>query len=374
MDNVASPFGHSKRTHTYKGSNALLLPKTRIGLELEVENAAGRSLETDYWATKLDGSLSERGREYVLSAPLFGKDLVVALDELEAHVEANPRIQATNDTSLHVHIDFRGIDAKTFTSFILLYYIFEKVLFKYAGPERKDNIFCLSLEDTEPDMGTLAGMLSAIAVDHTDMFSSCVNSFPRYRGMNLNSLARFGSIEFRGHGMTYKKQEILDWINLLFCLKKAAKRLSTTQFFNKPYMYIKSEGLEIFTKDIFRKYTSLLNTYPGFYKDINSGVKLVRRLVNYNKSSTSLSALGATVKKINKKEATGVVGAAGDTSLSDGIQVRPTTVADEEIARLDGFTEAIQVAQERRRDQATWTGADSFTRTIERLIINGDDE
>lgn len=295
MPNVGSVFNLSSDNRKFKPSDLLVIPDAYVGVEVELERMQGLQVD-NLWVSKRDGSLHDDGMEYAFAAPLLGEDIINALDELQSTISDNgitPLV--SNDTSLHVHIDVRNMEnIEELARFIMLYIIYEQVLFKYAGEEREYNIFCLSLDRANAEIERFSNIIHGIINNNQSAIYEYTAGFSKYGGINVASLPQFGTLEFRGHRGTYDSEEILRWINILLCLKKAATDNSIP--FDKPYLAMKASGVVEFSEKIFGGYLKYLFN-PGFYEQVYKGMQLARKVANGMDSTNILKECKATAGK-----------------------------------------------------------------------------
>lgn len=305
MPNVGNVFGNEADTRKFKPSDKLVLPTCYVGVEAELERVDNKILR-GLWLTKTDGSLHDSGLEYVFSNPLYGEDILDALDELEAAFDASS-VSTGEDTSLHVHIDVRDMTPVQLNRMILLYIIFEKLLFNYCAPERESNIFCLSTEYAQSVVTDYARLSQAALNNDADSIRNIVNEQQRYSAMNLASIATFGSIEFRGHRGEYRKEPILNWINILLSIKKAA--LNDDYPEDKPYLRLKQIGAGPFCREVFGEHFDLLNN-DDVHNQLFTGLQLARRVANFfaepiNLYSMNINGGSNLHRQLQRKRRTG---------------------------------------------------------------------
>jgi len=263
MPNVGNLLGHS-HTRLQRQASSALVSTSYVGVEVELEEVGNANWELDYWNVERDGSLRRNGLEFNFREPLFGVDIIAALDELERGMamygERFPLGTVIDDnTSVHVHVDCRDLDTEQLHNFILTAILFEQVLFKYAAPERENNIFCLPLTRAEDELsvaGRIAGTLTENSSDGLRMYSS---EAAKYSSINLSALHEFGSIEFRAHKGEWRKDPLLRWTNILLRLKESAKE-------------------SIITKDTY--YNAVFNTHPRSLLNNVFGEELASHLYN----------------------------------------------------------------------------------------------
>lgn len=290
MPSIAECYKLSADHRRFQTSSQLVLPNCYVGVEVELERTGGRRLD-GLWQTKTDGSLQDDGLEYAFAAPMFGQDIIDALQILEETFDDEHPGVGSN-TSLHVHVDVRDLDTQQLCRMVLLYIIYEQVLFNYCAPEREDNVFCLSVERSKVLLNSYSVIYDALLSGRPDRVPGYTGSMPRYMGMNVQSINKFGTLEFRGHRGEWRSDAILRWINILLSLKKAAIDSSIPH--DKPYVAIKSRGVTAFTMEVFGPYFNSLNN-NDLHEQIHTGMQLARSIVNLRPDSVyvDLDAMGA---------------------------------------------------------------------------------
>ena len=232
--NVASLFGHAQDNRLYKPSDLLVLPACNVGIEIEVEgqihtdravfSAIGKFSDkkiAQYWSVVSDGSLRD-GCELVTPI-LFGDDLVQAIGALEKINEKLVyRPSFSHRCSTHVHLDARDLDKDQLLSLIFIYYLYEKYLFSYWGERRYNNIYCIPLNKCHQFISTVGALIRETNEGTILNTFQAINERERYCAFNLNALLKYGSVEFRHGEGTFDSKKILNWINILMCLKRYA--------------------------------------------------------------------------------------------------------------------------------------------------------
>lgn len=179
-----------------KVMEAFRLPKRAstsgdVGIEIEVE---GDNLPRpdEYWRCERDGSLRGESMEYVLEEPLKLPKALDALAHLDAcYIRGNTNVHESVRAGVHIHINVQKLTVVELFSFMTAYLILEDLLIKYCGEYREGNLFCLRTRDAEFLLHTLEGVASK---KNYEAFSS---DMLRYASMNVCSLWRYGSLEFR---------------------------------------------------------------------------------------------------------------------------------------------------------------------------------
>ncbi len=196
-----------------------------IGIEIEVEgkrlpnvtigvNSLTKVEVIDgfqkFWAYHPDGSLrGEENGEYVLRNPIkFGLVPDALKDLWDTFKECKTRIDDSNRTSVHVHLNCQQFHTNRLTSLMALYIIFEEILTAWCGDHRVGNLFCLRVKDAP-------AMLFNIRTLIQNEFAGGIPDSLHYSGMNVHALNKYGSLEFRSMRGTQDPDTILQWCKVL---------------------------------------------------------------------------------------------------------------------------------------------------------------
>jgi hypothetical protein len=248
--------------HLRRPDSALICSDTFLGVECEVENCRkglpNTNVKSGYWENKEDGSLRDNGREFVFREPLFGADVVAAIDHLCESANAL-KWTISERCGLHVHMDMRNMEVEKAMNFVILYALTEKPIYYWVGDNRDSNIHCLPWYAADGDLERISAVFREPkeAIHH-------IKALNRYAGLNLAALGQFGSAEFRHLKMTFDRNRIIQWINIILSLKLAA-----IAWEGKPSQLIQEMrvlGAYGFLERIFKQYTSML-WYGEFAKD-----------------------------------------------------------------------------------------------------------
>ena len=192
--------------------------KGDFGLEIEVEGYNLPRKIDKWWHVEQDGSLrGQENAEYVLNTPLNYVELKKALYHLkDCYKKAKARIDDTVTAGIHVHLNVQDNTLYEMVKIITLYYCLENLLIKYCGESREGNHFCLRAKDSDFIIDNIVTGLS------TNRFNNlCIPDY-RYSALNLASLSKFGSVEFRAFKTTDDMDNILEWCSILKTLKESA--------------------------------------------------------------------------------------------------------------------------------------------------------
>lgn len=259
-------------------TSEFLVSSDLVGVEIEMENILSRIPklpELKYWRWVEDGSLRNGGIEAIFVQPLSGKDLVLALDEIEAlwpTIEIEP--EYNERTSLHVHIDVRELTFPQFINFVILASSFERTLFRFAGEHRARNLFCLSLEEAEGDVIKLG---RCIKLGNPGDIRHALRDLGKYSSCNMASIFNHGSFEFRHHVGTHDKEQILKWINILLSMKRYAiglDELPTVASLRE----ISANGIGQYIESVFGAYAKYL-MYRDIEHDVINGIRQAQDII-----------------------------------------------------------------------------------------------
>lgn len=221
-----------------------------VGIEIEVENITNSLQPLAYWDIKADGSLRNNGVELV-SVPLQIKQVQLALEHVYNVLTANNKPDFSNRTSVHIHVNCRDLTQNQIYNFILLYALFEKHFYAFAGNKRMNSIFCVPLFRTN-QLNVLDNVVYGLS---PNWHKYCgINLLPLYQNQVTQG---YGTIEFRHLYGTSNQREILEWINDIMCLRKYAceiskddllkniKEMNTTSSYISLYSQVFAKGRKI---------------------------------------------------------------------------------------------------------------------------------
>jgi hypothetical protein len=225
-------------------------PECSVGIEVELEGININSALGKLWAVKREGSL-QNGVELV-SVPVWGTGITQALDELDRILKKKTPYLSFR-TSVHIHINVLDLTPAELEWFVTLYLFYEPALFRlHEEWSRYENIFCVPAKKSFRIQEGYAALLRDIRNDHCQ--GGYVDS--KYAALNPNSIAVFGTLEFRHMGGCYDTKKISDWINVLLQMKMSA--INQVRF-DAP-------------DQVFGKYLKTINVLPS---DLDSGWDMV---------------------------------------------------------------------------------------------------
>lgn len=207
------PYSHAK-SHRYGDF---------FGIELELEDIDYDRVENiiwAHWSIHGDGSLQANGREFVLAGPRGGNQLIAALDEF---YQAD--IQATNGlrTSTHIHINASDLSVGELRTMLVVSYTVEAALFRWIGENRKWCGYAMPL--TEMPSARLRNLLTASRLRSMLQSITPSRNNDRYYGVNVGSIAKHGTVEYRHFPGKPTRAELEEWLDFVRAMKTAGQTL-----------------------------------------------------------------------------------------------------------------------------------------------------
>lgn len=214
-----------------------------VGIEIEVE---GENLPTAVggnWLVIGDGSLRPKGdltraAEYVLAKPISPGDVAGTLKTLgNAFEVSKSTLNFSFRTSVHVHINAQQLTEAQLLNMVYTYLLIEEPLLNFCGKERKGNRFCLRMQDAEGLLDTVMklvnGGVSSLVLAYEDQI--------RYSALNLASVKKYGSVEFRSMRGTADQAILKTWISALLNLRSFAQKANSVQGIYKMFTEMSAE-------------------------------------------------------------------------------------------------------------------------------------
>jgi len=181
---------------------------------IEIEAEFSRSLGEHYvdgFLTTTDNSLRGYGYEFISRKPESKQVLMEQVDTLLKEPFFERYIDSTR-TSTHVHVNVCNWTHEQLLQVLLTYYIVEPYISEFAGQSRQSNLFCLRMYDAEDVMNILKKVVDQ---DWSYVASERAFNTYKYSALNVASIGRLGSIEFRQMRGTKDVTEINRWLNLI---------------------------------------------------------------------------------------------------------------------------------------------------------------
>ena len=323
---IGEAIGNMPSDLLYKEDTALIDNSTGIGIEVEIENCLYAELrqspttplmsrfihEDDvplpdlktFWKVVKDGSLRE-GTEFIFSGPLVGANIVNALQKLDDFFKAyiNPRnnrgVTSSDRCSIHVHLDVRRLSDEELTNLILVYLLFERFIFLAIDPSRIKNNYCRPLTDSSfkyilNEMLNISNNQDRLIRILQSVAAQC----DKYSALNILPITSKGSVEFRHHQGTTEPLKLINWINIIFCIKEAAKNYKVTQLIE----HYENDGLQSLINLVFNN-IKVYDETPTKLMDvqylINSGVNDVKEIIYMGALSNTDKGIKSRTRPIN---------------------------------------------------------------------------
>lgn len=234
-----------------------------VGIEIEVE---GVNLPPGYknWRREKDGSLRGESGEYVLREPVPINDVQKNLAELAKTFEdTGATFNHSPRAGIHVHINVCDLSLKEVMTMVCAYIIIEELLINFCDKSRNGNHFCLTTYDASYLLNLFrqACMMEEVRLLNTDAV--------RYAALNITSLFKYGSVEFRALESTNDFNKVNTWVQMLYKLKLATKQFRDPQdllmsFSMKDYVAVLNQ--------IMGEYAPILNNNPDIHNILRQGV------------------------------------------------------------------------------------------------------
>lgn len=233
-----------------------------FGIEIEVENVPD-NMESDLWSTKEDGSLRNNGQEFVSNYGVTVGHFDDLFDELEHHVSINREAMKnpllfdfSERTSVHIHLDITRFTDDMVENLLVLYTLYEDQLFKLVAENRRHNVFCIPLRESN---------VMEVVNNPVDSIWYTIDRFVKYSAINLACAKKFGTVEFRHHQGSMDRNDLHQWVMILSLLRYYAERVNNKDLRDRIYRLKSESAYEVLTQDIFHGYAGVImrNTNPN---------------------------------------------------------------------------------------------------------------
>lgn len=241
------------------------------GVEIEVEGThLPTTLPPNQWRIDQDGSLKGEAYEYVMTKPGPMQHVDTCLATLEAaYIMNGTKVHDTIRAGVHVHVNVQQLTLKQVFTFMTAYYLLEDLLVQWCGENRVGNYFCLRSRDAEFILFQLMQAVETRKLKHLN------NDILRYSSLNVCSLFKYGSLEFRAMRGTSQLKEISQWVRILNDIKVSSQK------FDDPAEILRSmsgEGEEAILRILLPNTFHLFIKYSGFEDMIRSCARNVQML------------------------------------------------------------------------------------------------
>ena len=221
--------------------------------DIPCQNEPWGSPTRSYWKTTTDSSIRQGSYGYaveIVSPPLTGPS---GLDEISkiCNLLNEIDVQINKSCGLHVHVDADGLASRNIRNIVSAWMRYEPIIDSFQPKSRrKGNSHCLPLPQSNH-----ATLISARS---TRRIKRLANPEGRYYRLNLNSLSKHGTLEFRHHSGTYNAEKIIR--NVQFCIGFIESHMSSIYH---PYG-LGEFGLLVETEKIL---DSIAETLSATYRD-----------------------------------------------------------------------------------------------------------
>jgi len=236
-----------------------------FGIEVEVEGRNLVVINNEVWKTERDGSLRGEAQEYILTKPLPRNKIRKALDLL-SHRLRNAELNFSSRTSVHVHMNMTDCSYNQILNTVYTYLLLEEPLVTYCGKARRGNRFCLRLQDAEGIMDILTFLFKGkiediLRIPHDNI---------RYASINLESLQKYGSLEFRAMKGTLDPETLDTWVEAIHRIKEFSKNVeSPIDIYNLYLQKTSKQFIDTVLGDISDKFY-----YPRINNDMSRSFSL----------------------------------------------------------------------------------------------------
>lgn len=163
------------------------------------------------WSYTLDGSLRNKGIEYVNRKPknirVITTDLRQLLDSINRETLADPD---ASRAGFHVHCNAQHMTLLELFTSITTIWLMESVVSFYTGRLREGNLFCVRQVDGSHQVRRLATLIAGANNRFINNLSD-ENNY-KYGSLNLATLYKFGSLEHRMmKGLVTEPDRLLAW-------------------------------------------------------------------------------------------------------------------------------------------------------------------
>lgn len=189
-----------------------------FGVEIECEgrnvNWTGENEEIlKGWRPEYDGSLRDNQgppQEWIFNGPAKYEASQKRIDDLFDYFDKRKaKIVCSNRTSIHVHFNVGDKNAYQVVNIFILFTILEDLLDRFCGEDRNGNLFCLSSRRAEDQV---QWMMDACFKKRT--FAVFREHF-RYCSLNMASINKFGTVEFRGMRGLDNREDVQAWLKII---------------------------------------------------------------------------------------------------------------------------------------------------------------
>lgn len=235
-------------------------PKLYYGIELEMEHASFDWEVKGFNATE-DHSLRNNGVEYI-SVPMNYDTLLDKLKEFFHRSEAS-EYNYSERTSTHVHTNCQDLTIQQLKNILILYQVFEDVLFDWIGHERNKNIFCVPWSQTKLTHNILTNL--------EDFISASSVERNKYTALNLVPLKSKGTIEWRHLYGTCDLDVLTKWLRMIGHIYRVGRSLPYDELLDRCVNLNTTSQYDQLIDYVFMDVAPVLRV-PGYRLQLENGV------------------------------------------------------------------------------------------------------
>ena len=249
-------------------------PKAHVGIEVEIENISyiNPNIPLCFWKITEDGSLRNHGKEFK-SVALPIKYAQLALEQLFSGL--NPDIDFSSRTSIHFHLDVRGLEITQLITLMFVYATVENLLFKFVGANRRNSIFCTPITETR--------FFTDLDITKKNRMFDCLQTiWQKYSALNMLPISQFGTVEFRQMAGTSNVTKLCIWLDLLSRIRLFAYKNTLSNVLNTISDLNTNSQYRHFIESVFGELTVYLDT-TSLISDMEKPVFICKNCVAINK-------------------------------------------------------------------------------------------
>lgn len=199
----------------------------RLGIECETEGRLPGDGPAG-WRAERDGSLRD-GMEYVTDGSIEPMGVKKAITQLHKHIkDAGGKVNYSFRCSTHVHCNVQDLTDWQVVNCIFSYMLFENVFMNYVAPGRVGNRFCLRFQDAQHLTMQVCRFIQNLneygdhGLQHAIVGLRQENL--KYAALNLYTLRKYGTLEFRALEGTDSPEKIDIWCQAIVRWRHNATR------------------------------------------------------------------------------------------------------------------------------------------------------
>ena len=235
----------------YRESNKVVSnPDLYMGLELEIEGW-GYANRFPGLQLQADGSLRNNGVEWI-TYPTKLRHLEPLLRDFFTKFPLTQEANYSDRTSVHVHVNVQDFTPNQLATLVLLYQLFERLLFNFVSEERRSNIFCVPWYQ--------AGITNDLVnrIESWDYFH--LYTWQKYTALNLLAIEQKGTVEYRMLEGTCDVDRIMVWCNMLGAMHAYAKDNDLQAVKDTIVTLNTSSAYDVFLQNVFGEWSAHLLT------------------------------------------------------------------------------------------------------------------